>query len=73
MAFYVWLLAQRGRLDDVGRFAFLASTDHTFPKRSHRLYKLLRWAGLNPELRTVVCTAHREWRVARAISKAGAA
>lgn len=62
--FYTWLLAQRERTDDVGRLALLAAQDKRFPKKSHRLFKLLRHYGDRPE-RELLKTAHREWRAVR--------
>jgi uncharacterized protein YozE (UPF0346 family) len=63
--FFPWLLAQRGRTDDVGRLALLVSGDRTYPRRSHRLYRLLNYCGTNPELRRLTKKAHAEWRVVR--------
>jgi uncharacterized protein YozE (UPF0346 family) len=63
--FYQWLLAQRERRDDVGRFAVLASQDKTFPRRSHRLFRLLRYYSTQPQMRQALKQAHAEWRAAR--------
>lgn len=63
--FYDWLSAQSARTDDVGRFAIFATGDRTFPRRSHRLYILLRYCGGNTELRRLVKLAHAEWRHVR--------
>ncbi len=68
--FYQWLLTQREREDDIGRFAILASADRKFPKRSHRLFMLLRYCGANEELRRAVKKAHSEWRQVRDVKAA---
>lgn len=63
--FYAWLSAQRARPDDIGRFATFVSADKTFPRRSHRLYLLLKYCGGNAELRRLVKLSHAEWRRVR--------
>lgn len=64
MTFYDWLMAQRLRVDDVGRLALLAQTDKRFPRRSSRLYLILAWSEPQRPLRQAVKKAHREWRAA---------
>lgn len=63
--FYAWLHVQRTRLDDVGRFAMFVAGDKTYPRRSHRLYLLLKYCGGNAELRRLTKLAHAEWRRTR--------
>ncbi len=61
MRFYVWLLAQCERYDDVGRFAVIAKSDRSFP-RSHRLCILLRYYSHVPLMRIQMKKVHAEWR-----------
>jgi uncharacterized protein YozE (UPF0346 family) len=62
MTFFQWLITQRDRHDDLGRFAVLASADKSFPKKSRQLGVFLQYYEDSLELRRVMKWAHREWR-----------
>jgi uncharacterized protein YozE (UPF0346 family) len=70
VTFFVWLSAQTGRTDAIGRLASQAIKDKTFPRKSRHLYLFLHYYDLEPENRAAVKKAHAEWRVARRFSKA---
>jgi hypothetical protein len=57
--FYTWILEQKKRVDDIGRFAVLVASDKRFPKRANRLNVFLKYYD---QRRTDLPTAQREWQ-----------
>lgn len=60
--FHTWLLAQRERADAIGHFARAVGRDALFPRRTVRLYLLLRYYDTDVWMREALKLAHREWR-----------
>jgi hypothetical protein len=62
VVFYVWLLQQSTRNDDVGLLSRAAINDPHFPRNSRKLHVFLLYYASRPELRELVKKAHAEWR-----------
>lgn len=61
-SFYIWILEQKSRKDEVGRLSQEISKDKTFPKNVRHLYLYLHYYDSEPINRKIIKEAHAEWR-----------
>lgn len=60
--FYLWLLAQKHRKDEIGDLSREVAKDRTFPKYTNRLWLFLHYYDSEQTNRRVAKKAHAEWR-----------